>query len=117
MAKLIKPDGTITDIEPKNGTNFTLDELYEAIGCQTVQICDGKGDKILIFDEEFLCRGDIVRHPQHGYALEERGEDGKTVFKPWLNRLATHAMHPRMGPFTHNVVCGNCVVCHTDQLR
>lgn len=117
MAKLIKPDGTIEDIQPANGTDFTFQELYGPLDCSMIQICEGKGGKILLFDEEFLCRGDIAQHPTMGICKVGRDENGETTYTPYLNRLATHAMHPSMGPFEHNVVCGNCVVCDSDQLK
>lgn len=118
MAALIKADGTRTEIQPKNGKNFTLQELYDHIGCSMVQLCEGAHDgKILIFDEEFLCRGDLVRHPSHGIALETRDDEGRTVYKPYLNRVATMLMHPSMGPMTHNVICGNAVHCDDSEFE
>lgn len=115
MAKLIKPDGTILDVQPANGI-FSLDEMYRHCECSMVQMCDGRNGKTLVFDEEGLCRGDIVKHPRHGIAIE-RHKDGTKTYEPWLNRLATQAMHPRMGPFVHNVICGNCLVVSEDELE
>ena len=115
MAKLIKPDGTTVEIEPKNGKNFRLEELYDLIGCRMVQICDADSgpdgvEQTLIFDEEFLCRGDIVSTP-NGPCLEKRDENGNTTLVPYLNRTATDAMASYMGPYVYNIICGNAVLC------
>ena len=115
MAKLLKTDGTEIEIVPKDGKSFKLQELYAAIGCQMVQICDAKNrGEILIFDEEFFCRGDIVKHPSYGYAIEgsKAGE-----YKPWLNRKATDAMHSKMEPYRSNVVCGTAILCKGSQFK
>jgi len=116
MAKLISPGGEVTEVKPKNGKTFSLDEMYEYIGCSMVQFSDGKDGETLIFDEEFLCRGDIVNTPL-GFALVSRDEDGNEVYKPWLNHTATRMMHPSMGPFVHNVICGNCLVCDESEVN
>ena len=94
MAFLIKTDGTVTDIEPKNGKNFKLEELYELIGCQLIQTCPAqeKG-KILIFDEE-----------------------GLYMEKP-LNQEATMGMHDDMGPFVYNIIVGTAVMCNDGELK
>lgn len=114
MATLIRPNGETQPLQPKKGKTFSLDELYEAIGCQMVQISDAQTrGEIIVFDEEFFCRGDIAKHPTLGICLV--GENGE--LKPWLNRKATDKMHQRMGPYTHNVICGNAVLCKSAELR
>lgn len=53
MAQLIKTDGTTIEVEPKNGTDFTLDELRELIGCDWIEVVRCRKDgMILIVDEE-----------------------------------------------------------------
>ena len=55
-AKLIKVDGTITDIKPENGTYFQLEELYKLLNISTVQMvplrAKGKPKLIALCDEE-----------------------------------------------------------------
>lgn len=95
MALLITPNGEETKIEPENGKNFTLQELYKLIDCQLVQICEAdKKDQILIFDEEFL-----FKH------------------EPVLNHIATGRMASYMKPFTHSMICGNAVLCDSKQFN
>lgn len=52
MAQLIKTDTTITEIEPKNGTDFNLQELYEAIGCSLIEVVYLPDGRLMIADEE-----------------------------------------------------------------
>ena len=95
MALLITPNGDVTKIEPENGKNFRLEELYNHIGCTLINVCDtDKDGEILIFDEEFLCKND-----------------------PEMNRLATGRMHPDLMPGIYNVICGNAVLCNTKQFN
>lgn len=118
MAKLLLANGTITEIQPENGTDFQLDELRKLIGCQFVEITASKNCKILISDEEALCRGDIVEHPVFGLALEEwNTEATKKVYKPYLNRLATMALHPAYEPFAQTVLCGAVILCEDEEFK
>lgn len=59
MAKLIKTDGTVTEVAPKNGRNFTLEELRTLIGCDWIEIVRllGSGDSFLVVDEEGKLNG------------------------------------------------------------
>jgi len=89
MPKLLSNEETI-DIKPENGTNFTLQELYRLIDCDTVQICPAKEEnEILIFDEEFLMKNE-----------------------PELNGPATSAMHKSMMPYEANIICGKAILCN-----
>jgi len=95
MAKLIAPDGTVTNVSPKNGKNFDYEEIKALIGCDMIQICEASTKKhMLIFDEEFLCKND-----------------------PKPNTEATRMMHPRMNPFWDNIICGNAVFCHDSEFE
>ncbi len=113
---MIEPNGNVTEIEPKNGTDFTLDEMCDHIGCSTIQISEGKDGKILVFDEEFFSRGDIENHHIYGMCVTEKNENGDSVLVPYLNHKATLEMAARLGPFTHNVICGKCLVCNSSQV-
>ena len=55
MAFIINASGDETEVIPKNGTNFELDELQEAIGgyIELVSLASGK---LLIVDEEGLLK-------------------------------------------------------------
>jgi len=118
MATLIKPNGSTTEVKPQNDRNFTLKELYAMLDCSMVQISEAeeKG-KILIFDEEFLCRGDLVKGRNGDILKTERNEHGQTVYVSYLNREATKRMAEYMGPFTHNIICGNALLCKDKELQ
>ena len=54
MAKLIKIDGTIEEVTPKNKRKgFTLQELYDLIGCELIEPIEYTKGKFFICDEEF----------------------------------------------------------------
>lgn len=50
---LLNLDGTQQEVKPKNGTDFTLKELYTLLDCEMIQVfpANQKG-MILIMDEE-----------------------------------------------------------------
>ena len=54
MAKLIKTDGTVTEVMPKNGRDFTLEELRTLVGCQWVEFVHLRDEsgRFLVVDEE-----------------------------------------------------------------
>ena len=54
-ARLIKEDGRLTEIEPKNGTDFKLKELQDYIG-GLIEIVYLPNEFILIVDEEGLLK-------------------------------------------------------------
>lgn len=59
MAKLIKTDGSEMEVKPKNGRDFTLEELRTVIGCSWVEIVrlhDGSGS-FFVVDEEGKLNG------------------------------------------------------------
>ena len=51
-ARLLKASGEVMEIEPKNGTDFTLEELYEHLQCRLVEIITLNKDDIMVIDEE-----------------------------------------------------------------
>ncbi len=50
MAKIVKTDGTVTEVRPKNGIDFVLEELQEIVGgyIEIVNIKDG----LMVVNEE-----------------------------------------------------------------
>lgn len=55
-AEVIFTTGQRTSIMPENGTNFSLNELYDYIGCETVEIVR-VGNRLMIVDEDGLAHG------------------------------------------------------------
>lgn len=56
MARLIKTDGTETEVLPKNGTTFQLAELQELVGghIEVVNLPDGR---LMMIDEDGKLKG------------------------------------------------------------
>lgn len=74
-ALLLKADNTTEVIRPKNGTDFQLEELYEILHCDMIEVArsqaciqQGKKNKdyILIIDEE----GKLKNHRFNARATE-----------------------------------------------
>lgn len=60
-ATLYRADGTKENIQPANGTDFKIEELYGLIGCDMVEVMS-TGDPAMIFigDEEARCKNDFL---------------------------------------------------------
>ena len=68
MPTLYKTDGTQEEVNPSNGKNFTLDELYKLLDCDTIEVIylqeeTKPKDLIMIGDEESGLFGQLP-HPQ-----------------------------------------------------
>ena len=94
MATLYKTDGTFQEITPKNGTDFKLEELYELIGCELVEMIGLEEEMCMLTDEE----GKIKR--------QEINPEATDIW--WKSY-----------PYARNYDCivGNAVVCHLSQFR
>ena len=51
-AKLLKASGEVAEIEPNNGTDFKLDELYKHLQCSLVEVINLNQDDIMVVDDE-----------------------------------------------------------------
>jgi hypothetical protein len=87
-AKLIKPDGTVTPVEPKNGTDFSLDELHEFVGgyIEIVRPIDMPG-VVMVINEEGKLKG--LAH----------------------NAIASKFWH------SGDPIVGNAILCHSSQVK
>lgn len=56
MADLIQPDGTVTEVKPKNGKEFTLEELQAHVGGYIEMLDVGDGRKLIVDEEGKLKR-------------------------------------------------------------
>ena len=52
MAELIKHTGEVMEIEPENGSNFKLRELYKILNCELIELVATKDGRLIILDEE-----------------------------------------------------------------
>lgn len=88
-AKLIKTDGTIENVEPKNGTDFSLDEMQKFVGGYI----------------------EVAYPPSEHGAIMVVNEEGKLRGLP-INKLASKAYFPNQ-----DVIVGDVLLCHTSQIK
>ena len=63
QAKLYKTDGSVQEVSPKDGKEFSLQEMYDLIGCTIVELAIGKdGDQLgdIWCDEEGLLKSNWI---------------------------------------------------------
>lgn len=94
MAELLKVDGTITPVEPKDPEKgFTLDELYALLNVEMIEVAYPEKDSghILVVDEE-----------------------GKLT--DWKDRVNVEASR-RYGWVGHDVIVGDALWCQSEELK
>lgn len=69
MAKVILTDGREIAVKPKNGTDFSLEELQEVVGGY-IEIIYVKGNDIMVLNEE----GKLIGLPINDKVSELAGE-------------------------------------------
>jgi hypothetical protein len=76
-AKLIKADGTETEIQPINGKNFSLTECYQHLNCDLIEVVYLNDKEILIVDEEGLLKSNCaVNVKASTIAVRAKASDG-----------------------------------------
>ncbi len=87
--------GEAVEIEPLNGETFELKEMYEAIGCELIEIIDLRGtDDILVIDEE-----------------------GKFNCDNLINDEATRLARKHHGIAPYDHIVGNAILCDTSMVE
>jgi len=86
-AKLILADGTVEAVEPKNGSDFTLEELRAFVG-------------------RYI---ELLHPPSQAGAVLVVNEDGRLRGLS-LNKVASAA-------YGHDFIVGDALLCHTSQIR
>lgn len=92
MAKIFNTDGTTRDIEPKNGTDFQLDEMKEIVGGY-IELVDLRDGRLLVINEE-----------------------GK-LYKLDVNLAATTMAHAARAIAYCDCIVGNVLLCNSDQVK
>ena len=93
-AKLLKASGEVVEIEPKNGTDFKLDELYEHLKCSLVEVINLNQDDIMVVDEE-----------------------GKWSSNNVINVNATVLAQENQAIIFWDYIVGNAIVCNRKMIR
>ena len=98
MAKLIKTNGDILEVSPKNGTDFKLDELQAFVG--------GYIEIVNLLDVSPLSIAD---------AILVVNEEGKLNGLP-VNTVATAVYNVCMQPY-EDIVVGDVLLCSSDEVK
>lgn len=93
-AKLLKASDEVVEIEPKNGTNFTLDELYKHLNCSLVEVINLNQDDIMVVDEE-----------------------GKWTSNNMVNVNATKCAQENQAITSWDYIVGHAIVCNRKMIR
>ena len=57
-AFLYETTGAVVEINPKNGTDFSLEDLYEHIGCRVIDILSlNDNNRLMVIDDEGKLNG------------------------------------------------------------
>ena len=90
MAKIYKTDGSIIDVEPKNGTDFKWEELHDIVGGY-IEIVQLNSNQIMVVNEE-----------------------GK-LYNLGYNSNATEAMRDNL--LTNDYIVGDALLCDSSQVE
>ena len=93
-AKLLKASGEVMEIEPKNGTDFKLDELYKHLNCSLVDVINLNQDDIMVVDDE-----------------------GKLKANNVINVNATMLAQENQAITSWDYIAGNAIVCNRKMIR
>lgn len=93
-AKLLKASGEVMEIEPKNGTDFKLDELYKHLNCSLVEVINLNQDDIMVVDEE-----------------------GKWASNNVINVNATVLAQKNQAIIFWDYIVGDAIVCNRKMIR
>ena len=89
-AILIKANGEVSFVTPRNGTDFQLDELYEILKCELIE---------------------IVRAPKNKECIFVVDEEGKLTRKKF-NAVATKMYH-----FEDDYIVGDVLYCRNEMIK
>lgn len=96
MAQIIKTNGEVIEVAPKNGHDFSLEEMQEIVnhnGNHYIEVIYLPNNKLMIINEEGKC--EHVNAP--------------------FNQKATDIFVDAFGPY--DFVCGNVLVCDSNQVE
>ena len=93
-AKLLKASGEVVEIEPKNGTDFKLDELYKHLNCSLIEVVNLNQDDIMIVDDE-----------------------GKLTSNNVVNVNATKLAQENQAIIFWDYIAGDAIVCNRKMIR
>ena len=115
MAFLIKADGRISPLKPKNGIKFTCEELNELIGCELIQIVNLDKTHMMIVDES----GALKKHRQKNQIATEMYQSiapSKQQTDAYIKEMQAQGFNVVTLPGNEeNFIYGTVVVCNKKQ--
>ena len=93
-ARLLKFSGEVMEIEPKNGTDFKLDELHKHLQCSLVEVININQDDIMVVDDE-----------------------GKLKANNVINVNATMLAQENQAITSWDYIAGDAIVCNRKMIR
>ena len=93
-ARLLKFSGDVMEIEPKNGTDFKLDELHKHLQCSLVEVININQDDIMVVDDE-----------------------GKLKANNVINVNATMLAQENQAITSWDYIAGDAIVCNRKMIR
>ena len=93
-ARLLKASGEVMEIEPKNGTDFKLDELHKHLQCSLVEVININQDDIMVVDDE-----------------------GKLKANNVINVNATMLAQENQAITSWDYIAGDAIVCNRKMVR
>lgn len=93
-AKLLTVSGEVMEIEPKNGTDFKLDELHKHLQCSLVEVINLNQEDIMVVDEE-----------------------GKWASNNVINVNATMLAQENQAITSWDYIAGDAIVCNKKMVR
>lgn len=114
-AILIKTDGTVQEVKPKNSNDFQLDELYELLDCNMVELVKLSDGRIMIADEDGKHEDAIIN--REATALYQQGRmPSKEFSKIMKEKYGDNFLDMGKGMSSEfqDSICGDVVVCSSD---
>lgn len=123
-ATLYRADGTQENIQPENGTDFKLQQLYPLLGCRMVEVVStGDPSMILITDEEAKCKDDYIinreatRIYREGNGIPNTLEGARAYYREVMARMGGNVIYITCEddePFT---IAGDVIYCPSVMLK
>lgn len=85
---LIKADGTLSELQPLNGTDFTLEELYPVLNTDIIEIIYlGDGTSMIMDEEGNFREGRAVNVTATNLAVMALKKAGRGILNPLVGTV------------------------------
>ena len=119
MAILIKENSNTKPIKPKNGKEFTCEELNALIGCNLVQVVNLPDNYIMIIDESGALKKDKIKNEMATELYQMTlppPEQWKPLREKFVKELEAKGAIVHILPGNEeNFIYGNVVLCKKNQ--